>query len=311
MDKDGRNYLVGVLVLQDYPASVGKEVRVNKLHRTLYKKAITLIRRLTMRNKSSIHFIMIISMIFVLMISPFTAGASHAWGDYHWERSENPVNLSVIDNMTPDWDDNLDLAISDWDKSSVLNLMEEAGDDGSRARRRCGTVKGKIVACNYEYGNNGWLGVAQIWVKGSHITQGTAKMNDTYFASPSYDETARSHVACQEIGHLFGLDHQDESGADLNTCMDYDFYLSNAHPNQHDYAMLEIIYEHLDSGSGGGKPGGGPPGGGGPNGFYNANVHAQENWGEKLSESASGHAALFVRDFGNGFKILTFVFWAE
>ena len=29
------------------------------------------------------------------------------------------------------------------------------------------------------------------------------------------------HVICQEIGHTFGLDHQSETGASLNTCMDY------------------------------------------------------------------------------------------
>jgi len=28
------------------------------------------------------------------------------------------------------------------------------------------------------------------------------------------------HVICQEIGHTFGLDHQDESGISLNSCID-------------------------------------------------------------------------------------------
>jgi hypothetical protein len=55
-------------------------------------------------------------------------------------------------------------------------------------------------------------------------------MNDSYFASGSYNETARQHVMCQEIGHTFGLDHQDESGADLNTCMDYANSLNNPSP---------------------------------------------------------------------------------
>ena len=261
-----------------------------------------------MRSKNKLHFIVIFTLIAILAVSSFPAGATHAWGDYHWARSSNPFTLSVIDNMTPDWDDNLDIAISDWDASSVMNIVEEAGSDDARTRSRCRAVSGKLSACNDTYGNNGWLGLAQIWVSGGHISQGTAKMNDTYFNSPSYDETARSHVVCQEIGHLFGLTHQDESGADLNTCMDYDSKLSNAHPNQHDYQMLEEIYAHLDSGGGGGKPGGG---GGRPNGFENANVHAQENWGSLVSQAANGESALFVRDFGNGNQIFTFVFWAR
>jgi hypothetical protein len=48
-----------------------------------------------------------------------------------------------------------------------------------------------------------------------------------------------------------------------------------------------------------------------PAGFANADVHAQENWGTKVRESADGRSAIFVRDFGNGNLIYTFVFWAE
>jgi len=126
-------------------------------------------------------------------------------------------------------------------------------------------------------------------------------MNDSYLSS-GYTETNRQHVICQEIGHDWGLGHQDESGADLNTCMDYDDALGNAHPNSHDYEQLEIIYAHLDSSTTVGAA---------PAGFENADVHAQENWGTKVRESANGRSAIFVRDFGNGNQVFTFVFWAE
>lgn len=67
------------------------------------------------------------------------------------------------------------------------------------------------------------------------------------FNTPTYNNPVkRQHVMCQEIGHDFGLDHQDESGADLDTCMDYSSALDNAHPNAHDYEQLETIYAHLD-----------------------------------------------------------------
>jgi hypothetical protein len=52
---------------------------------------------------------------------------------------------------------------------------------------------------------------------------------------------------CHEVGHTFGLDHRDESGADLNTCMDYADAFDNEHPNRHDYEQLARIYGHLDS----------------------------------------------------------------
>ncbi len=178
-----------------------------------------------------------------------TAAATHSWGSYHWARTANPFTLTVIDSMTPDWDDNLPIAIGDWNSSTVMNVTSEPGDDSSRIRKRCPAVTGKVRACNAAYGLNGWLGLAQIWVSGGgHITQATAKMNDSYFASASYTETKRQHVICQEIGHDFGLGHQSETGADLNTCMDYSNALDNPHPNDHDYAQLETIYkQHLDS----------------------------------------------------------------
>jgi hypothetical protein len=252
-------------------------------------------------------------LIFALAAFPASVDASHSWGSYHWARSGNPKTISVIDSMTTSWDDNLNIAISDWNSSSVLNVVRESGSTTASTRRRCSPVAGKVRACNSTYGNNGWLGVAQIWASGSHITQGTAKMNDTYLASSSYSETARQHVICQEIGHVWGLDHQDESGADLNTCMDYSNALDNPHPNAHDYQQLETIYSHLDGGAlapdadilGSEGLGKAPPD------FANADVTAVENWGALVSQSADGRSALFVRDFGKGYQIFTFVFWAQ
>ena len=178
----------------------------------------------------------------VLAAAPATA--SHAWGNYHWARTSNPFTVRVIDANTSNWDTHLNVAIADWDKSTVMNVVREAGAE----QKRCRAVAGKAKSCNGTYGQNGWLGLAQIWVSGSHITQAIAKMNDTYFSMPQYNVPyKRQHVMCQEIGHDWGLGHQDESGADLGTCMDYASSLDNEHPNQHDYDQLETIYSHLDS----------------------------------------------------------------
>src|SRR5687768_11558516 len=260
-----------------------------------------------MRNKTGTFRLMfMLVLIFALTAFPASVSANHAWGNYHWARTSNPFTIKVIDSMSASWDDNLNVAISDWNASSVMNVVKEAGDDSSNVRKRCRPVSGKVRSCNANYGNNGWLGLAQIWISGNHITQGIAKMNDTYLATSSYTETNRQHVICQEIGHDWGLDHQDESGADLNTCMDYADALDNAHPNSHDYQQLQTIYAHLDSFNSFNAPAAAMP-----PGFANADVHAQENWGTKVRESADGRAALYVRDFGKGNQIFTFVFWAK
>jgi hypothetical protein len=186
--------------------------------------------------------------VVVASVAAAPAAASHSWGSYHWARTANPFTVPLGDNVTntaaSNWEGALTDASADWTQSLVLDSPVVA--EGTTGRK-CRATNGRIEVCNARYGFNGWLGVAQIWLSGSHIVKGTAKMNDSYFDSSRYDATAKQHVMCQEIGHGYGLDHQDESGADLNTCMDYSDKLDNASPNAHDYEQLETIYSHLDS----------------------------------------------------------------
>src|SRR5215211_9035959 len=99
------------------------------------------------------RFMLVLLVIVMLAASPFSAGASHSWGNYHWARTSNPFTVRVIDSMSSSWDDNLNTAISDWNASSVLNVVKEAGDDSSNVRKRCRPVSGKVRACNANYGN--------------------------------------------------------------------------------------------------------------------------------------------------------------
>lgn len=250
---------------------------------------------------NKVRFVVLVVTIAMLAAFPFSAGATHAWGNYHWARTSNPFTLKVGDNVGTAWDGNLNTAISDWSKSTVLDMTKVTG---AANPKNCRPTSGRVEVCNSTYGNTGWLGVAQIWASGSHITQGTVKLNDTYFNTPTYNTSAwRNLVTCQEVGHTIGLDHQDENfnNANLGTCMDYTNNPgTNQHPNQHDYDELQIIYAHLDSSTTIGAA---------PAGFANANMHAVENWGAKVSDS--GKAALFVRDFGNGYQVFTFVIWAS
>jgi hypothetical protein len=115
---------------------------------------------------------------------------------------------------------------------------------------------------------------------------------------------------CQEIGHTFGLDHQDEifDNPNLNTCMDYtNSPDSNQHPNQHDYDQLETIYGHLDGGGGGG--GGGCHGrncrGGVP---ANVDMGDPRQWGQVVETDGQGRPILYMRDFGNGNKFFTHIY---
>ena len=234
-----------------------------------------------------------------------TAYANHSWGPYHWARTVSPFTLKLSDNVSTVWDGYLVAASTDWSVSSILDTTIIAGQS-----RNCRATKGRVEVCNRTYGNTGWLGVASIWVSGNHITQGTVKVNDTYFNSSPYNTPAwRQLVMCQEVGHTFGLDHQDEnfSNTNLGTCMDYTNNPSgppsNEYPNAHDYKQLELIYAHLDSVTTVGQTVANPRG--------HNNATEADDAGKVLRRDSKGRPALYERDLGRGEKLFTFIFWAE
>ena len=136
--------------------------------------------------------------------------AQHSWNGFHWARSTPSYDLKVVNSTTPDWDSHLGPAIDDWSSSLVVSLLVEAGTTRDRARLRCRAPKDAVRVCNYAYGINGWLGVTGVSVDPeSHIVSGYTKLNDSYFQSYKYVDWKQA-VACHELGHDLGLDHQDE-----------------------------------------------------------------------------------------------------
>lgn len=217
------------------------------------------------------HFITKVAAVSALAILAVPVQASHSWSIYHWARTANPMPLEVVESITSDWEDQFDDSITDWNVSNVLDMHVSQGDASRKARKRCTTILGKMRVCNASYGRNGWLGLASINLDTDrHITRGVAKLNDSYssYWSATGNEGERYSVMCQEIGHVFGLDHTSTDGRDDNTCMDYSNDTYPDKPNSHDYAQLVTIYGHLDenntfddgSSTGGGGGCNAPPG---------------------------------------------------
>jgi hypothetical protein len=178
------------------------------------------------------------------LVATSASWAGNTWANYHWARTSNSFSLLVVDSTTPDWDTELTDSIFAWSQSNVLNMSITSSNDSSGTRRSCASVGGQIRVCNHHYGNNGWLGLASINIDSNdHILYGIAKVNDSY----SMDSVERNHVMCQEIGHLFGLDHVSVDGSSQQTCMDYSDDPNSQWPNNHDYDTLESMYAHTDS----------------------------------------------------------------
>lgn len=246
------------------------------------------------------------------------ASATHSWGGYHWARTTPEFTLKVGDNLlTAQWKQMLQQTAVDWNSmagdfnsSTPVTVALVAGAAGSK----CKAVSGTVQACNGTYGRNRWLGMATIYLSGLHITKGLVRVNDTYFNTSTYNNpNEKLHVMCQELAHTFGLDHQDDTGASLDTCTDYfsntgDNAGSDAStaPNAHDFEELNLIYLHTDGGStlaasatsnparakSAASPGVDP-----------------STWGALIAQSGNGRSSVYEAFDAQGKRVLTHVYW--
>ncbi|HSM54245.1 MAG TPA: hypothetical protein VK839_08710 [Erythrobacter sp.] len=246
--------------------------------------------------------------------------ANHSWGTYAWNfDGVNPVRAPVVNNTDSGWSGYVETAVADWNASPAIEAPLEYGNNSS-----CSFVTGTIQVCNGNYGGNGWLGLASIAISGGKIVAGTTKLNDYYFDQDRYNTYSwRQLVTCQEIGHDYGLAHQNENFAtdETTSCMEYTSKpQDNEHPDFHDYDQLLLIYP-AGGGSGGGDTGGtggggkgkGSGGGGGGKGKNRVVLPAVGNtpstWGRPTEFLPNGRPHVFERE-ASGVKFVTHVTWA-
>lgn len=259
------------------------------------------------------------------------AFATHSWDGLHWARTTT-LNIRLADNVSSAWDAHLSTASTDWTAAAKIDTTVI---QGYRNPYYCSATYGRVEVCSYRYGYTGWLGIERVWTSYGHIVQAIVAVNDTYFASAPYNTAPwRRFVMCQEVGHTFGLDHQDEDKLNINlgSCMDYtrdpsgtletNGTLSNEHPNNHDFDQLNLIYAHTDgwqlsstgpassavSVSTADQPPRGRPG-------IPTNLGAPElnpsDWGRAVANDNKRRGRVFVRDLSGGTQLTTFVLWTD
>ncbi|HKP33149.1 MAG TPA: hypothetical protein VJT70_00015 [Sphingomicrobium sp.] len=254
----------------------------------------------------------------ILAVTP--ASATHSWGGYHWATGGKGLDVTVNLAITPEWTTAINGAVTDWEKSRVLGLTVRRVTLSDNDRKICRPIPGQVLVCNAAYGQRGWVGLASIWLSNNHISQAITQLNDTYYAFPFYNTPAwRSAVACQEIGHDWGLDHQDENfdNVNLGSCMDYsrapqggvyngfDYGPSNERPNAHDYDQLITTYGHND-----GFATAAPLVARGADANSEPAGVSPAEWGTAIRRDAMGRPNVFIKDLGRGQKKITHVLWA-
>lgn len=161
--------------------------------------------------------------------APMGAWASHRWGC--WKYANYQINwyngasgdYNLIYNEEARADSN------SWHNYTDLSLTPVSA---------AGSTDHINAYAGY-YGSTGWLGIAEIrGYSGCTVFNGRARLNRSYLDNGSYSRTNKKHVACQEVGHLFGLGHNRGSST---TCMN-DTILTAPQPNSHDQSLINSIY---------------------------------------------------------------------
>lgn len=162
-----------------------------------------------------------------LMIGAGAATATHRWGCWKYaDRYINFYNGASGSYNTYYAQESLTDSNS-WHNYTDINLTSTGSGSTDHVNAYAGF-----------YGQNGWLGLASIIsYSGCTVRNGRSQLNRSYLDS-GYSSTNIKHVACQEVGHLFGLQHNRGSST---TCMN-DTILSAPYPNSHDQSMINSIY---------------------------------------------------------------------
>ncbi len=142
--------------------------------------------------------IVLVGVAVVLMLPLLTPpAAAHNWGC--WRQP----NRTVYSRNTASNSSQAAAALSEWSNDTVLNIVNVS-------------YHTEISVYDGNYGNTGWGGLASIESSsGCNILHGHATLN-TYY---SYSSNGKRGVFCQEVGHLFGLQHSNDGG-----CMGGGYY---------------------------------------------------------------------------------------
>lgn len=149
-----------------------------------------------------------------------SAASAHKWGNWHWNRYGSSVTIQAYNTAT--YRAEASAAINDWSANTILYVPQV-------------NYHTDLSVFDGNYGPTGWGGLAEIInYSGSHITHGHARLNYYY----SYSSNMKRGIQCQEVGHLFGLDHSNDG------CMGLGYYNSLYYTVAHNWNDIYSMYRY-------------------------------------------------------------------
>jgi hypothetical protein len=148
--------------------------------------------------------------------------AGHSWGCYKWaspnitysNQAQSPYSTYYTQEARTD--------SNSWHNYTVVNFNSGSGG---------------VAMQSGLYGQTGWLGLATIQIQNQcTITSAVAKVNRTYLDN-GYTADQKKRVACHEVGHTTGLNHNPSSSSCLKTGGS-----AVSRPNSHDAYVLDQKY---------------------------------------------------------------------
>jgi hypothetical protein len=184
----------------------------------------------------------VIALVISALAADMVSGTNRLPGGQHWgDGSLSREYVTIVDYTPSGWP--VFAAAINWDAAPRIDIVYRYGSCGSP-----GHCIGVRLTSTWPYTcaqSGGYAVVRPQSASNNHIDPDTSyiRFNDRCGGS-SWTNRDRQALACEEEGHIIGLDH---ASPDLNgsTCMASGRIDQLHHtPRQHDFDMLSSIYAH-------------------------------------------------------------------
>lgn len=125
--------------------------------------------------------------------------------DVHWPHyySKTGLRLEIIDALEDHWQPAFHVVIENWSAFPMLDLIV----DKHKYDEPCDPFWAKLKICNKNFGDVGWRGMVQLYIRSGNVVASTIHFNDYYSIENGWDQ----YTICHQLGHAFGLPDSEGS----------------------------------------------------------------------------------------------------